>query len=316
MKSGCTPYDGDREHVVVTGAAGLTGATLCRALSSTHVVHAISRSTPKTALSPSVCWHQLDLSAGDFVADLPPRVDHLVHLAQSRHFREFPAQANDVFAINVAAAARLLDYARRVGCSNVVIASTGSVYRPSSHLLREDEPLDISGGAGYYAASKLASEMLAGAYAGEFRGLTILRPFFIYGPGQEQGMLVPRLITSVREGTAVKLAGKDGFRFTPLFVADAVAAVTAGLSGRGSHVINIGGPEVLTLRSACHDIGRVVGREPLFESNDAEPGDLVPDLSRMRALLGEPQVRFADGLRGMLSPLASGTVGTTVDGGL
>ena len=109
-------------------------------------------------------------------------------------------------------------------------------------------------------------------------------------------MLVPRLVRSVREGLPIRVAGSAGFRFTPTHVSDAVRAVQAALRLDGRHVINVGGPEVLTLRAACEAIAAELGVAPVFEETNDEPADLVPDLALMSELLGSPKVGFAAGV--------------------
>lgn len=56
------------------------------------------------------------------------------------------------------------------------------------------------------------------------------------------------LVQSVLDGRPIVLHGQDGIRINPTYVADAVTAIEADLVLEGSHKINIGGPEVLTMR--------------------------------------------------------------------
>ena len=72
------------------------------------------------------------------------------------------------------------------------------------------------------------------AYQGEFV-VVILRFFFVYGPGQSNEMLIPRLVKSVREGQPIALDGLDGLRINPVYVEDAVRAVVSA-SGAGRSI--------------------------------------------------------------------------------
>lgn len=291
----CSGRRDDREHVLVTGASGLTGRALCAALAPRFIVHAASRTGVIPEPRPEVCTHVLDLADPWFETLLPSRVDHVVHLAQSRRYREFHEGARDMFEVNVASTARLLEWARVAGARHVTLASSGSVYAESATVLRESDPLVLEHVNGFYAASKLAAEILSAPYAGEF-DVTLLRPFFIYGKGQDQNMLLPRLLASVRDKVPVRLSGHNGFRFTPTHVSDVVRAVEASFELTGAHVINVGGPEVLTLRTVCAAIGRRLGEEPVFHVVEEAPNDLVPDLTRMHHLLASPKMRFDEGL--------------------
>jgi len=113
--------------------------------------------------------------------------------------------------------------------------------------------------------------------------------------------LIPRLVQSVREGRSITLQGQDGIRINPTYVTDAAAAIVQALTLAGSHKINVGGPEVLSLRQIGEIIGQRVGREPIFQIEaDAAPRHLVGDIGKMSQLLGAPQIQFADGVRLLL----------------
>ena len=68
---------------------------------------------------------------------LPSHIDGVLHLAQSHAYRDFPAGAVDMFRVNVASTASLLEYARRAGASRFYLASTGSVYEPYTRGMAE-----------------------------------------------------------------------------------------------------------------------------------------------------------------------------------
>ena len=276
--------------VLLTGATGLLGSTVVTELARNRDVVALARRPPLE--DGGARWLVHDLRSPALPDDLPSTVDAVVHLAQAREFRDFPARATDVFAVNVASTALLADWACRVGARHLVVASSGAVYRPGAEPHREDEPVGGPDVPSYYASTKLAAEMLARAYSSELT-VTILRPFFIYGRGQES-MLLPRLIASVRAGTPVRLDGGEGMRFNPVHVSDAAAAVSAALVQEASWVVNVAGPEVLTLRTAVELLGEALAIEPRFDVRDTAPTDFVADVSTMTARLGAPSVRMAD----------------------
>src|SRR5690606_20042566 len=111
---------------------------------------------------PGVTTIRADLSQPGFAADLPDGLDAVVHLAQAREYRDFPACAPGVVAVNVAATAALLDHAARTGAGQVLLASTATVYAPRPQPLDEDAPVRVRG---IYAASKRSAELLATPYA-------------------------------------------------------------------------------------------------------------------------------------------------------
>ena len=273
--------------ILITGASGLLGRQVIKLLAGQVEFHIAGR--------PSGAWegvkfHALDMSQNFTTETLPAKIDSIIYLAQSDHFRDFPRHADDVFAVNVAAPMRLLDYAHRSGARQFIYASSGAVYRKSDRPLSEGADLGLGNELGYYAVTKLAAEMLAKSYSGVLE-VVLLRFFFIYGVGQKKNMLVPRLIENVRTGTPIQLQGEGGISLNPIVANEAAKAVAAALNLLGSHTINVAGPEVLSIRTLCELIGRHVGREPNFIITD--PGnDLVANIDEMSQRLLVPERRF------------------------
>jgi nucleoside-diphosphate-sugar epimerase len=280
--------------VLITGAKGLLGSHLLPRLARQRHVFTLGRAGGAEA--PNVTPLEADLARPIDVSALPGQVDEIVYLAQSSRFRDFPDGAADMFQVNLAQPLALLDYARRAGASRFVYASTGSVYAPGPAALLEDDPTPAEG---FYASSKLAAERLALSYKG-LLGITALRFFFIYGRGQKRDMLLPRLVDSVRGGRPVKLQGGEGIRINPVHADEAAAAVEAALDLTGSHVVNVAGPEPLSIRRICEMAGVALGRAPQFETDPAPGRDLVADIGLMTRLLHSPRIGFEEGVRDLL----------------
>lgn len=273
--------------ILVTGASGLLGRGVCRQLmrqncSVTSVLHIDS-------LSYSYCQRcvTLDLSSNWESDRLPADVDAIIHLAQSSKFRDFPDSALDVFNVNVASTARLLDFAKQVGAKQFIYASSGGVYGNGSQAFKENATILPAGKLGYYLSSKACAENLVQSYASVFQ-VTVLRPFFIYGHGQNQSMLIPRLLDSVASGKPITLQGSEGIRINPVHVQDASAAVVSALDTKESAIYNIAGPHVLSIRQIAEAMGEHFGKAPIFQKVDGEPKDLIADISFMQSNLHEP----------------------------
>jgi UDP-glucose 4-epimerase len=277
--------------VLLTGARGFLGGALLRPLAATSQVYALSRDGRGPALD-HVSWLAGDLSHPLEMAGLPERVEAIVHLAQSRGFKDFPASAGDVFAVNVGSTMTLLDYGRRVGIRTFVLASSGGVYGTSPNPLRET---DAPKPDGLYAATKYSSELLARAYARHFNVVS-LRYFFLYGPGQT-GMLIANIVSKVLRRERVVITGNPGIRINPTYVQDAVSATLAALSLDASTTINVAGPETASLTDIVHAIGRQASTTPTIEYQPGGGGDLVADVSEMtRVLRVSPSTGLDDGL--------------------
>jgi UDP-glucose 4-epimerase len=276
--------------VVLTGGTGFLGSALLRLLAQRGEVVALHRPGASPPALDGVRWVAQDLAAGVGSA-LPETAEAVVHLAQSRRYREFPEGAGDVFAVNAGVTVELLDYARRSGAKTFTYASSGAVYASGPKPVRES---DTPRPGNFYAASKRAGELATEQYR-SLLNAHILRFFFIYGPGQTN-MFIPGVLGRVRGGQEVTLAGADGIRVNPVFVEDAAAAVAATLELAESTTLNVGGPDVVSVRDIAEIAGRLVGHQPSFATADPQP-DLIASIDRMRAAVGAPKVGFEEGLR-------------------
>lgn len=283
------------KNILLTGASGLVGKHLLPLLTERSRVWCLGRH--QGADLKNVCWIETDLSGDLLVNELPSQVDAVIYLAQSRRFRNFPEDASDVFAVNTKAPFLLADWAQKALVKTFIYASTGGVYAPSTAPLDEDSALHNREEMGFYPASKLAAEHLLAPYSSCFN-VFVLRPFFIYGPGQSEGMLVPRLIDSLRTQKPIYLSNNQGFRFNPIYVSDFCDAVLRALEVERSATVNIAGPEILSLRQMVEIAAEALGTAPLFETISNDPGgDMASSLEFQKALLCEPIVKVREGIR-------------------
>lgn len=286
----------NRPRVLVTGASGFLGGRAVPALARHADVWALVR-TPGAA-PPSATTVVADLAPG-WTTGLP-EVDTVVWLAQSRRYREFPAGAGDMFRVNEAAFFELLEWARIRGVSRVVYASTGSVYAPAAPPWHEGSP---TAGSTMYSATKLNAERLLAQYA-ECFGCVIARVFSVYGPGQE-GMAVASVAAAAYAGRPVTLNEAIGMRCTPIYVDDAAAAFAALAQialPASPLVVNVAGPEVVTLADVARIAASLAGRRPVIERGAGAAPSVIADTTRLREML--PDLAFRDLAAGLAATFA------------
>jgi UDP-glucose 4-epimerase len=278
--------------VLVTGGTGFTGEALLRGLvnrgDAVFALHRPDGATPNEL--EGVTWISQDLVA-PLGASLPDEIDAVVHLAQSRRYRDFPDGAEDVFEVNANATVRLLAWAREAGAQTFIYASSGAVYAPGPEPAREDQRTSPGN---FYAASKVCGELACEQFRSELTA-HVLRFFFIYGPGQEN-MFLPGVLGRILRDEAVTLGGEEGIRINPVYIDDAVQAIMGLLQKRESLTLNVAGPDTLSLRELSELAGQLLGRTPRYSIADSSPDVLASIEVLEDAGLG-PSVSFTEGLR-------------------
>jgi UDP-glucuronate 4-epimerase len=299
---------------LVTGVAGFIGSNLAdRLVADGWQVRGVDRFTAyyeealkRSNLSSLAGSSRFRLVEADLLtAELSPLLDGVdvvfhqaaqpgVRLSWADGFRLY----ND---LNVNVTQRLLEAVRSRSISRFVYASSSSVYgqAPAWPTTESTETRPHSP----YGVTKLAGELLCGAYAANFGVPTVsLRYFTVYGPRQRPDMATHRLIEAARHGTPFPLYG-DGQQvrdFTHVSdVVDANVRSAAAELAPGV-VMNVAGGGSTKLLDLVDLVGAAVGRAVPVDWQPAQPGD-VPrtggDIQRASELIGwQPQTGLEQGI--------------------
>ncbi len=279
--------------ILITGATGFIGRHVVSKLSPFHNLFALYNVTLPNIDEKRVTWIKQDLNRLLKEKLLPDRLDGIIHLAQSRYYRNFPKRGDDIFKINIEGTFRLLEFGRKRGIKKFIYASSGGIYGYSYEKFIETDTINP---INFYLTSKYCSELLIGNYNHYF-STVVFRFFFVYGPNQ-RGMLIPRLIENIKKGEPIILYGKTGVKLNPIHVRDAIEAFPPALETSVSGVFNIAGEEIISIRELSERLGKLIGKEPIFAYEKSPiPGDIIGDNSRMKSVLGViPKISLEDGL--------------------
>ncbi len=279
--------------IIVTGSTGFLGQNLVEFLSGINECNVIP-------VAPATGF---DFRTDDWCDNLPS-ADIVVHLAQSKKYKDFPASAEDIYAVNVSSTTKLLEWGRKQQIKSFIFASTGSVYKTDGS--RSYKESDICDPQNYYEASKLCAEHLVSQY-GPFFPVTILRIFSLYGPRQE-GKMVPMIVNKIMNNESLALAQGVGHNFTPLYIDDAVKMIQLIISKghqinlTSPQVLNIAGKEIISLREVAHIIARELGEKVTIEDINEEVRYLCGDISKFRDLFDFiPKFDFQSGIKETLA---------------
>jgi nucleoside-diphosphate-sugar epimerase len=205
-------------RILVTGATGFIGSHFVNCASAAgHAVIGLRRpgSTPRVPVSNSVRW--LDKALGDLqIADCEG-IDSVVHFAAAG---VSPASADwrGCFRVNVTDSLAAWIAAIRGGASRLVICGSCFEYGASGaryDAIPPNAPLEPTGP---YHASKAAATMAGLALAHQERmEVAILRPFHVFGEGEEASRLWPSLRTAALSGADFPMTPGEQIRdFVPV----------------------------------------------------------------------------------------------------
>jgi nucleoside-diphosphate-sugar epimerase len=284
-------------RIILTGCTGFVGTHLLPTISARHDVHCLVRNPLRLNGTNGVQIVSADLEDRCFTRRLPARADVIVHLAQGTG--AFPEDAQRLYRVNLASTQQLADYGRRAGISRFVLASSGSVYNKSLAPLSESSP---RGPTDFYAFTKNASEDLLRCYE-QFFGLSLLRLFAPYGPGQ-RNRLIPTIIDRVRRRDTVTINGSGHPYINPIHVNDLNRVILRAMEGTDSYTVNVAGPEVVNIAQIARIAGEALGVRPVFDQRgDQEPFNLIADTNRMLKLFSFENMKGPrDGIPDMLRP--------------
>lgn len=283
--------------ILVSGAAGFIGSNLLKFLQHRHEIYALDVQKVPQSDSPSLHWIQYDLSQTQKLIHLPEKIDAVIHLAQSRHYRQFPEMAEDIFQVNTSSTFHLLEYARQTGAQHFILASTGGVYQPCDEKITEET---IVKPTNFYSTSKYAAELLVDSYQSFFY-TTIFRLFFVYGAGQK-GMLIPGLLHKVINKETIIIEGKPGLRITPTYIGDVIKAFEPALQLDSHHIINIAGDEEVSITELVHIMEEASQQAAHIEYREKAPiKRLAADNHQMKSILNiNPQTTLIEGISRMI----------------
>ncbi|MFC8598755.1 NAD-dependent epimerase/dehydratase family protein [Isoptericola sp. NPDC057191] len=285
-----------RPTVLVTGASGLLGGAVARALVARgDDVRTLQRRPSGVPGAHDVAGSVTD---ADVVARAVEGVGAVVHLAAKVSLAGSPAEFHDV---NVGGTRALLDAAGRAGVGRFVQVSSPSVAHLGTSLVGVPAtPADPDRARGEYARTKAAAEVLAlgrdGAGGASGTRVVAVRPHLVWGPGDTQ--LVERVVDRAARGR-LPLLGHGAALIDTLYVDNAADGILAALDrladapdvvGGRAYVLTNGEPRTVAdlLTGICRAAGVTPPAWHVPAGLARAVGGLVETLWRVRPGVDEP----------------------------
>lgn len=277
--------------ILITGATGFIGRALSKALKNQGYDLILMRSANGDIAR---------LDTFDQYRDAD--ISHVFHLAGKTYVPDSWSNPQAFYQTNVLGTTSVLEFckSRRVPLTFVSAYIYG---HPEILPIKEDSRIQPSNP---YALSKRLAEQACEFYSHTHDlPISVIRPFNVYGLGQDEKFLIPSIIRQALTGEKIVLQDLEPKR-DYVFLDDLVEALTATLvPSDGYKVFNIGSGSSLSVKEAVdiiQDVAKTkkeVVSEKKVRSNELM--DVVADISKAQKILGwYPRYTFRQGIERMI----------------
>jgi UDP-glucose 4-epimerase len=289
-------------RVLVTGGAGFVGSHLVHfLLEEGHDVVVLDNLVAgKKENAGDANFMKGDITEKQDVAKASKDVDAVFHLAAIVDVRYSMSHPEETRKTNVLGTKNVID--ANIG-KGIVYVSSAAVYGDAKELpIKESSPLKpISP----YGESKVLAEKECLKHRDGTK-ISIIRPFNIYGPGQDPRSqysgVITKFIDLAKAGKPLTIYGDGGQTRDFVYISDVCEALIASLGEKGTY--NIGSGKQTSVNEIAKYILELSGSRSKIVHEAAKPGDIrnsYADTTLAGQELGwRPRVGLRDGLRGFL----------------
>ena len=226
------------------------------------------------------------------------KFDVLIHLASKTFIPDSFKYPHDFYFSNYIGTLNVLELCRRNNAK--MIYASSYVYGTPEYLpINEEHPIKAYNP---YAQTKIINEKLCEGYYRDFNvPITILRPFNIYGPGQNDNFLIPSIIKQAKSGYITLKDPRPKRDF--IYIDDIIEAYIKAIyfNETSFEIFNIGTGVSYSVKEIVNIIKNRVFPNPEVcftgEQRKNEVLDTVADVSKAKKELGwEPKNSISEGI--------------------
>ena len=227
-------------NIFITGASGFVGgAATRRLLAEGHTVRAMSRSEKSDATIRALGAEPVRCSLDDVAAEQLQPSEVVVHAAA---YVEAWGPEDEWDRINVGGTKRMLDAARRASVHRFIHIGTEAALVHGQHLRGVDETYPLAFHSPYpYCRTKALAEQAVREASTEGFTTLVLRPRFIFGPGDQT--LLPVILEMAKQGKWTWIDGglaKTSTTYIENLVEAIRLALTRGTGGEAYFILDDG----------------------------------------------------------------------------
>ena len=233
-------------------------------------------------------------------------IDIVMHLAAMAGVR--PSIQNPILyqGVNCLGTQNILEEMRLHKCSNLVMASSSSVYGNCKEVpFKEDMVVDFA--ISPYAATKKANEVMTHVYHNLYdMNVIMLRFFTVYGPKQRPDLAINKFTRLMLEDKEIPMFGDGTTSRDYTYIDDIVNGIDRAckyaLENKDVYeILNIGNSSPISLKEMINIIGKTLNVKPKINQLPMQPGDVertYADISKAKRLIGyEPKTSFEEGIK-------------------
>src|SRR3989338_4651098 len=244
-------------RILVTGGSGFIGNRVAEKLAgSCHEVVILSRTKNRLRESlGKISFRTGDVTDADSLKGSAEEIDIVIHLAgKMEDWNTTPAE---LYKVNFTGTKNLILEALKEKVKHFVFCSAPGVCGiGKNYPVTEEEEYSARGA---YEGSKIRAEEFLIKTSKESRlPLTIVRPDFVYGPGDRQKL---PLFNTIMKSMAF-IPGKGEAVFLPTYIDDAAEGIVLAslMKQNGVSIYNIGGPEGVSVKVLFETIAKNLRR--------------------------------------------------------
>lgn len=261
-------------RILVTGATGFIGKPMVQQLLDASM-EVFPVGSHEGDIAESGTWNAF------------PAAEFVIHLAARTFVPDSWVNPDLFLKTNCFGTIRALDYCRKHK-SRLIFISSYLYGNPESLPISEDAKVCANNP---YTFSKIMAEESCKFYAKSYGvKVSVLRPFNVYGPGQNDSFLIPSITRQIMDGRPVHVNDLYPKR-DYVYVQDIVDAIFKSISlDEKFNVINIGTGNSYSVKEVIDVIQRALQTNAVVHSsNERRPGEVMDtqaDISKAKRILG------------------------------
>jgi len=301
--------------ILITGGAGFIGSSLADKLIAdpdNYVVivdNLLTGEKMKLPKSTGNNWKFIKCDVND-KPDITPlmvsyRFDYVFHYAALVGVQR--TLQNPVWVLkDIDGITNILNLAKNIGVKRVFFASSSEVYGEPTTLPQNEYTTPLNSRLPY-AVVKNVGEAFCRSYKLEYDlNYTIFRFFNTYGPKQSTDFVMSRFINMALNNDDLTIYGDGAQARTFCHIEDNVESTTNALNNElhVNDIVNIGSDIEFTILELANLIIKLTSsKSKIVHLPPLQEGDMkrrVPEVTKMRALLGRDIIKTEDGIKMVL----------------